>query len=291
MKPATTETPHAIGRFKHVLVTRFNLRSAAGTRAWDYEWLRQRLQIFNEVCLPSVKAQSNGAFEWILFFDASTPHAILNDVRQSLGSTDLRHALVLSSQTFSGEFIAEAIGDVREEFVITTRLDNDDAISPGFMEAVAEASARAVESGTRLPIVINPPVGYQIRKGRCYLRFDPSSPFISLLEEAGGGNPVTVHATDHQVAARRWSWVSLGGRVHWLQSLHETNISNKIGGIRVARGAVLRRFPHMHASGLTNEGLVTEFMRTAARMAVRSLTRAHRVAWMKDLVRGMWRQP
>ena len=66
--------------FKHIIITRFNLRMGKG---YEYdknknltgseEWLEKRFILFNKYCFPSLKAQLNKNFIWFVLFDSETP--------------------------------------------------------------------------------------------------------------------------------------------------------------------------------------------------------------------------
>jgi hypothetical protein len=65
--------------FKHVVVTRFNLRheqwlkkiTKRGTTM--VEWLERRFEIFHRFTLPSMMNQSCKRFDWVVLFDTETP--------------------------------------------------------------------------------------------------------------------------------------------------------------------------------------------------------------------------
>ncbi len=65
--------------FNHYLITRFNLKTANWAVTKNKEallteaWMNHRLWLFENFCLPSVAAQVNKDFEWLIYFDLSTP--------------------------------------------------------------------------------------------------------------------------------------------------------------------------------------------------------------------------
>ena len=65
--------------FKHFLITRFNLRNPKwisdkkNVAVLTDEWHENRFKLFDEFCFKSVSAQTNTNFEWLVFFDTTTP--------------------------------------------------------------------------------------------------------------------------------------------------------------------------------------------------------------------------
>ena len=65
--------------FQHFVITRFNLRDPALEKAngnkplLDDKWMEDRLELFENYCLSSIKSQSELNFTWLVFFDISTP--------------------------------------------------------------------------------------------------------------------------------------------------------------------------------------------------------------------------
>lgn len=173
---------------KHFLVTRFNLtdngwkKSRDGQQVLTDEWLEHRFRLFDKYCLPSVKNQSNQKFTWCIFFDINTPHEYkkrIDNISRSYNNfraifIDGMKALNTSLQKFITSNIEE------EQYIITSRLDNDDLIHRDFIDTIQMLSNPLEEK------VIDLRSGYQvvierenkeIRKAYNYF-----NPFISLVE-------------------------------------------------------------------------------------------------------------
>ena len=62
---------------EHYILTRFNLRlwtkdkNRNNTRT--EEWLKNRFELFERFCLPSIMNQTSQSFKWIVLFDINTP--------------------------------------------------------------------------------------------------------------------------------------------------------------------------------------------------------------------------
>ena len=133
----------------HYILTRFNLslwkKDKSGKKIGDEEWLERRMELFERYCLPSVTAQTEQNFIWILLLDANTPETILQRLdRHKLACPQIRLIKVKSEL---GRYFARVFQDVVQECLlkyganendtcITTYLDNDDCIERGFIEDV-----------------------------------------------------------------------------------------------------------------------------------------------------------
>ena len=119
--------------------------------------------------------------------------------------------------------------------LLTTRLDNDDAIAGTFIEYVrtqAEHFTAASAMGWR-DHAWNYPVGYQLSNGKHYLRIDTRGPFASLLEHVRDSPPKTVLGTEHRDLSTTYPTSQLWTRPAWAQVVHGENLMNDVAGIRI----------------------------------------------------------
>lgn len=121
----------------HVLLTRFNLKIAYGSRdVNDADWLRARFKLFERFCLPSVMRQTEKCFSWLVFFDTAIP----SEFRARITDLQINGYLV---PVYLDEYCLDSVcAAVRRQvpescqFVITTRVDNDDVLSRDFVERI-----------------------------------------------------------------------------------------------------------------------------------------------------------
>lgn len=223
--------------FRHVLLTRFNV-TVDGTRPLpDDRWMHERFVLFERHCLPSVLSQTCQDFRWLVFFDAGTEPRWRRRAEHLAAQTG-RFLPVYLDGAFAAARAAEAItsqglGD--RPYLMTSRLDNDDALAPHYVESVQRAfRPRALE-------FLNFPLGYQLADGRVYLRPYLASSFVSLVERRRGGLPRTVHFTEHHLVGAhpvRQLWT----RPSWLQVVHGGNLANEVRGIPIRPDGARRRF-------------------------------------------------
>lgn len=248
---------------RHIVMTRFNVRLTDGSAPPDEDWLRHRLEIFERFTARSVAAQTAPPDEWMIFCDDGSP-SWLTDRLARVGTV----RLVVGP--FTPRSAADAVGAPSGR-LITTRLDNDDAIARDFLEMVR----READDAGYLNVIH----GLQLAGGRLYLRSDPSNAFISRVEH---GSCETVFATPHHV-------IIDGGRVRqirtapsWLQIVHDQNVANAAHGIRTTRGR-LDRFS-VDASA-TDRALQLERIQSAVRLGARVARRPHRITWAWRVLR------
>ncbi|MCQ2343190.1 MAG: putative rhamnosyl transferase [Paludibacteraceae bacterium] len=172
--------------FQHLLITRFNIRI---DRDIDHPlseaWLRQRMQLFERYCLPSVMAQTCRQFTWLILMDAaSTPPDIRQQMEAYRQLCAIMQVLYLPPLKDISAFYHQLACRYAEAhpYILTTRLDNDDVIADTYIEQV-QNFARQI---SQIPSVISFPHGAQLfvcDKVALGLHWSANH-FVSLLETA-----------------------------------------------------------------------------------------------------------
>lgn len=223
---------------RNIVLTRFNI-ATPGREAPIRNtpgWLDRRFDLFERFCLPGMAAQTVKDFDWLIYFDEGTPLAYFDRIRRAQ-----KRAPILPR--FVGAFDAQqASRDVAEllnaddRVVVTTRLDNDDAVARDFIERI-RSEAKALPAGT----VINFRQGLAMREGRFYSAQDESNPFTSLIETTDRP-PQTIWSAQHHELGKVWRLRQVNGPAAWLQVVHGENVTNRIKGARLDGPADLRLF-------------------------------------------------
>ena len=128
------------GNFTHLVLTRFNtaIGYAPSLRRLDSDWLRERLILFERFCMPSMAAQQDAQFQWVVFFDAASP-AWFKDKIKSYGTLIMPLYIDgLATDPVIAERVART-GLVSSQYLVTTRLDNDDALASNHLATVQKA--------------------------------------------------------------------------------------------------------------------------------------------------------
>ncbi|BCW73401.1 glycosyltransferase [Arthrobacter sp. NicSoilB8] len=222
----------------HVLLTRFNLPTAgreSQVRAQE-GWLRDRVDLFERFCLPSVRAQTSGNFRWVVYFDPESPSWLKEMIPRLAG--DGGFVPIFRESVNHEELLAdliEVVGKPRKRLV-TTNLDNDDGLAVDFAE--------------RLQIQAGIPTGRTaiyfsrglILKGKnLYSRIDRRNAFCSVVES--WDEPVTCWADWHNLLGKSMPVREIAGSPAWLQVVHGGNVSNRVRGRMVSAVLHVKSFP------------------------------------------------
>ncbi len=220
----------------HVFLTRFNMPSAGVEsliRAQP-KWLQQRVELFESYCLPSLRAQTEQNFHWIIYFDTESPSWLRERILAWQALAPIRPFFRTAVSD------AERIGDIRAvvgqpgDELLTTNIDNDDGLSIDFVERLASYKRQQERCALYFEFGL-------IKSGeRVYLQRDPDNAFCSVLETWDA--PLTCWAAAHNELGRLMPQATIGGSPAWLQVIHDTNVSNRVQGRRVSVAAYLALF-------------------------------------------------
>lgn len=216
---------------QHFVLTRFNVPFVDRWQEVSRQpgWMTERLDLFERFCLPSMMGQSHRDFQWLIYLDDQTSNA--NKERMINLTADAANIELIWTSAEKMDHLADIRNRLKAEtrFVLSTRLDNDDAVHQNFVSDLV-AGARNHDNH---PVVFNFPVGLSCRGKRLYSAYDESNAFTSLLSSSD--DLVTIWTTRHRELSRIAPVVQLGIQPRWLQVIHGRNLSNRIKGPRVAR--------------------------------------------------------
>jgi hypothetical protein len=153
--------------FEHFLLTRFSYRAndastnvASPTRKisegpLNPDRLELRFRLFECTCLPSVKAQTNQQFKWIIIVDRDMPPAFRSRLETLLDgrSNFFIHAYDPEARMDELAWLEPYFGPgPAPDYVLSTNLDDDDALPDNFVSSVHEHVVSAAADGD-LPAV------------------------------------------------------------------------------------------------------------------------------------------
>jgi hypothetical protein len=222
--------------FDHVLLTRFSAVMAPEAEPAGEEWLRYRLAFFDQVTYASVVSQTTRDFQWLVLFDDRCSAEFRADIEYLAEDV---FTPVWTHETFRRDSFAEPVAAVTHApYLITTRIDSDDAMAVDFMETVQAQFAHQER------LFVNLTRGIQVdRSGAVYLSDQLSNPFISLVERREPGRlPDTVYVAKHARARAKGPIREVRAPAMWMQVVHDLNVSNIVNGPRIAPGVVAERF-------------------------------------------------
>jgi len=219
--------------FNHYLITRFNLKNPK----WDVtknneslltdEWLEHRLWLFENFCFPSVAAQTNKNFTWLIYFDTTTPDSYKQKIAAIIGNQPNIRLLYIDGMPAFYPEIQKLIATetVGKQYLITSRIDNDDCIRKNFIDVVqskfTQQDYMAIDVIKGYSLQIKP----VIMLGKKEHIFNP---FISLIEK--NENPKTVWANDHNHWKKETRITQVTNQRLWMSIIHEKNKVNEFDG-------------------------------------------------------------
>ena len=220
----------------HYLVTPWNVDR------FDLDWLLERQTLFEKFTLPSVLSQTNQNFEWILMSDTRTPDSfkkVLDAYPATVVYGDFVDIKSWSSDRHKTRFnrgvqleyaVAPALKEYLEtkeaDYVVTTRLDNDDAISTNHIDKIQKCVEQSWPQHDRF--WLNLVRGYKWCGGNVYPIGALQNPFISFVEPQG--DLLTAYQCCHQQApGSGYPVVQIReGHPTWMQVIHGGNLMNRL---------------------------------------------------------------
>lgn len=182
-------------------------------------WLEERFELFEKYTLPSIQAQTEKNFRWLLMCNRNHPQ--MNDAAMSRLASYAPDAEVLWVDNTNFEQWTEFASALRllvdDEWVITTRLDSDDIVSRHFIQRIREG-AREKECSLGFKL------GYMLEGDVLYPRRYLKGPFTSWVERTE--NLKTVWHREH-LHFRRNKDVGQK-KYNWIQVVHGGNLLNGI---------------------------------------------------------------
>lgn len=195
--------------FNHYILTRFFYPDS-------YPHLEERFKIFNSFTKPSIEAQTNTNFTWIIS---------INPKHKSLFTSfkDIKvvfHTGDLSFRSYSFNTL---------DYLITSRIDNDDALHQDYVANVQELFLQ--DQTTR--VIDGSGYRYRDNKGWLYDRYSSKepSPFSTLISAPGKKDIVLDE--QHLHLPKKYN-VQFHNKKLWLQNIHSFNVRMKPGIEQVA---------------------------------------------------------
>lgn len=219
--------------FKHLLITRFNLRNPEWKQLTknnesilDDNWMNERLTLFVNYCFPSVINQTNQNFEWLLYFDVSTNAIHRKKIEEIIENyTNIKIFFIDGMPVFNESILNYVKKNSSSEYLITSRIDNDDCIHKDFINEIQKHFNRqdflAIDNIEGYTLQIEP----SFILGKKEHIFNP---FISLIEK--NENPKTVWHYVHNMWKKEPRLIHVKEKRLWLSVIHGKNKVNEFDG-------------------------------------------------------------
>ena len=224
--------------FKHILITRFNLphrwnEDKQGNGILDTVWLEERFNLFENFCIPSIEGQTCKDFEWWVYFDENTDSVF----KKRIESIERKHPIFKpryekSYDDFEANMPIEIHNSLKKEnkdWLITTRLDNDDMLAKDTIAILQKKINYKNDSLLEIPwgytLELNSKPKPKLRKIKLEL-----NPFISYVEKVEKDRVIkSVYFYEH-TEWRDVKSIIVGNRPQWVQVIHDKNLFNRISG-------------------------------------------------------------
>lgn len=238
--------------FSHYIITRFNLPLSSrsiqgGPDVCGYDYLSHRFDIFERFCMPSIRQQTCQNFKWLILFDYKTPDNFKQiaagwhneypnlipcylDV-EDYGGLPSGSELVTDVDTDSSmlqitcRFVTRTIRSLEtsnSEWILTTRLDNDDALHRDWVAYVQDLF-RAKPQGGALDFVFT--YKFVLDEGIVYRYALQNGHFLTLAESSDSGFR-SVLFCNHLEMDKFFKVEHFYGRTLQTELIHSGNVVN-----------------------------------------------------------------
>lgn len=218
---------------QHFILTRFNLRlwkhDKNGRTVRSDDWLADRFDVFEKYCFPSVVGQSCQDFEWIVLFDSETSEYYRQriDAYKDLCPQFVPVFVKPEHGRYFGQIFKKIVCErIKSERVITTYLDNDDAINVGF---VGDVQQRALNLVDKTFISYSDGVQYYTDMHLLLKVHYPRNHFMSVIEAGDRSSLKTIYGYGSHYYIEKISGAAIEyikDCLMWCEVIHERNMGN-----------------------------------------------------------------
>ena len=215
--------------FHHLLITRFNLKNSDwkftknNDNLLDDKWMTERMELFQNFCLPSAVNQTNKNFKWLIYFDNSTSDFFKNEIQKIIQNhSNILVFYIEGMPEFNSSILKYISENTKDKpYLITSRIDNDDCIHKDFINEVQQKfnnqDFMAFDFIKGYTLQVEP----KILLGKKEHIFNP---FISLIEK--NENPKTVWHYVHNMWKKEPRVTQVTDKRIWMSIIHEKNKVN-----------------------------------------------------------------
>ncbi|MEH6704895.1 glycosyltransferase [Galbibacter orientalis] len=217
--------------FNHFIITRFNLRkddwkiSKNNSPVLTKKWLENRFVLFENFCIPSVKSQTNKNFKWLVFFDKNTPNNFKKKIESYKFDFENFTPVYVDGMSKFLPTIQKILNENTSDYIITSRIDNDDSISKNYIEEVQKTFNKQTYTGVDFLDGYTLQISPNIKLGKRKQAFNP---FISLIEK--NENPKSVWHKTHSGWKKEKQVIRVPNKRVWMSIIHFENKVNEFVG-------------------------------------------------------------
>lgn len=245
--------------FKHYLLTEYNLDYSGFTNkeyTCDDNWHTFRNQLFEDYCVPSVKAQVNQTFEWVIFFNDDKKNKYREFLNRVNNKSDTVHFIFVKPDESHVRLFREYLTSTHtHRYLITTRMDNDDCISKDFIDSIQKKFSELKSGNKADDLIINVGNGYQYELKFPYRKAVVNnyhySPFVTHVFKTDDSLK-TVLDQPHHLWENHLDSVEIDSRLYWTQVIHQNNLANRVLSLKLLPVLLDSRFPVIKKTTINN---------------------------------------
>lgn len=239
--------------FRHIVITRFNIKPVnlvtgeLVRSSFEDKWMEERISYLRDYCLPSILNQECDNFDWLIYLDSTTNKKYRKIIEQIVKSRGFRSHVEFTDNAVT--FVSDLRNKTKnlaynDEYIITTRLDSDDAFHENAITQIQTSFQSSLDLLKQKPrFAINLVRGYQLRVSPYYELVHKklySNPFISLAEKLDQ-DVLTIYSYFHN-DLKDTEIVNIEDGFYWLQTVHGTNMTTDVIGWPTFRTRKLKEF-------------------------------------------------
>lgn len=225
--------------YQHFILTRFNIKlwskDKNGQSTQTEEWLKQRFDLFETYCLPSIQKQTQKNFKWIVLFDADTPAFYKEKIakyQKECKHLEPRFVSAENGRYFVRIFKENIVQEVKEgDILITTYLDNDDALRNDYVEEIQRLAATTYN---KTFIVFKYGLQYFVQLNIATRIPYRNNHFISFVEKCTSSSAIkTVVGYGSHINVGSYKGTDVlriedKQKPMWIEVIHDTNMDNDV---------------------------------------------------------------
>ena len=224
--------------FSTFIITKFNINIIYGIYkreelkkediVTNKDYLEKRFKLFEKYYLPSLNSQTDKKFKAIVLFHTQTPEEFKEKIKQYKKQYDFFEPLYVDS--YNIDAIREVIKKTtKNNWIMTLRIDNDDAVSTKFVETMKQNFAPIDK------MYLSPADGacFEVNNNIAYSYRHKSGHFLGKVER-NDKNLVTVYQKNYDefmehpkaIKLKDFLLIETPKEPMWLEVIHDSNVSN-----------------------------------------------------------------
>lgn len=212
-----------------ILITEFNW--GTNPKGIEDDYLEGRFEIFSKYTFPSINAQTDNDFYWILLLNSQTPQQFRDKLEEYQKKSTMNMILAYIDCTNSQPKIPDIIKnyvDIKTRYVLTCRCDNDDMLAKEYISCMKE-NARPINN-----LFLDFIRGYNLNNTDKSINTYKcrSNHFIGYIDDLNKNDLQTVFKGQHAFI-REQGWIRrIDNKSYplWCEIIHDTNIINWVQG-------------------------------------------------------------